>query len=77
MGAKFLNSKAFYGGIGANVQETFAGDRDGEGPDDILCLNHAIRSPGAADPQCDDYLKLLQTYYPLEYSKYMPNPSIA
>ena len=69
MGAKFLNSKAFYGGIGANVQETFAVTEKDQTTFFVSTTPYDPQEP--ADPQCDDYLKLLQTYYPLEYSKYM------
>ena len=41
-GGKLLNSKAFYGGIGANVQELFSVNEMEQDQTAFFCLNHAL-----------------------------------
>lgn len=57
MGAKFLNSKAFYGGIGANVQETFAVTEMEKDQTTFFVSTTPYDPQEPADPQCDDYFE--------------------
>ncbi len=75
VGAKFLQSKAFYGGIGAKVQETFAVN-EMEKDQTTFFVSTAPYNPKEPAKLCDkDYLNLLAAYYPEEYARYMAQPS--
>ncbi len=75
VGAKFLQSKAFYGGIGAKVQETFAVN-EMEKDQTTFFVSTTPYNPKEPTKLFDkDYLNLLETYYPEEYAMYMAQPS--
>ena len=75
VGTKSLQSKAFYGGIGAKVQENFA-VTEMEKDQTAFFVSTAPYNPTASTkPLNEDYLNLLATYYPEEYAKYMAEPA--
>jgi len=70
-GVKYLNSKEFYGGIGAKVQEYYS-VYEMEKDEQAFFVSTAPYNPTDSDVDDDtDYLKLLELYYPDEYSKYV------
>ena len=75
VGAKFLQSKDFYGGMGAKVQETFAVN-EMEKDQTTFFVSTAPYNPKQPKKALDkDYLNLLAAYYPEEYAKYMAQPT--
>jgi hypothetical protein len=71
MGSKLLNSKEFYGGIGAKVLESFAVyemEKDQKG---FFVSTTPYNPQEPAMPANRDYLQLLALYYPQEYAQYM------
>jgi len=75
VGTKFLQSKAFYGGIGAKVQENFA-VTEMEKDQTTFFVSTAPYNPTAPTKTLNgDYLNLLATYYPEEYAQYMAEPA--
>jgi hypothetical protein len=79
MGEKSLNSKAFYGGIGAKIKESFA-VYEMEKDQTSFFVSTTPYNPQEPKPamcaepaMCDnqDYLQLLALYYPQEYAQYM------
>ncbi len=71
MGAKFLNSKAFYGGIGAKIQESFAVYEMEKDQTSFFTSTTPYNPQEPAIPVNQDYLQLLALYYPQEYAQYM------
>jgi hypothetical protein len=70
-----MQSKAFYGGIGAKVQENFA-VTEMEKDQTAFFVSTAPYNPTAPTKSLNgDYLNLLATYYPEEYAKYMAEPA--
>ncbi len=78
VGAKFLQSKDFYGGIGAKVQENFAVNEMEKDQTTFFVSTTPYNPKEPIDPNCKDYLNVLKTYYPEDYAQYMaqPRPSI-
>jgi hypothetical protein len=75
VGAKFIQSKDFYGGIGAKVQETFAVNEMEKDETSFFVSTTPYNPTDPSKALCDDYLNLLATYYPEEYAQYMASPS--
>jgi hypothetical protein len=75
MGAKSLNSKAFYGGIGANIQESFAVYEMEKDQTSFFTSTAPYNPKEPAMPANQDYLKLLALYYPQEYAQYIAQPT--
>ncbi len=71
MGAKFLHSKAFYGGIGAKIQESFAVYEMEKDQTSFFVSTTPYNPQEPAKPVNQDYLQLLALYYPQEYAQYM------
>jgi hypothetical protein len=70
-GQKFLHSKAFYGGIGAKVQEAFSVYEMEKDQTSFFVSTTPYNPKVPAEPCNQDYLQLLQLYYPQEYAQYM------
>lgn len=71
MGSKLLHSKAFYGGIGAKVQENFAVYEMEQDQKSFFVSTTPYNPQEPVAPVNQDYLQLLSLYYPEEYAKYM------
>jgi hypothetical protein len=71
MGSKFLHSKAFYGGIGAKIQESFAVYEMEKDQTSFFVSTTPYNPQEPAIPANQDYLQLLALYYPQEYAQYM------
>jgi hypothetical protein len=74
-GAKFLNSKTFYGGIGATIQETFSVNEMEKDQTTYFVSTTPYNPKRPSTPANEDYLKLLACYYPEEYAQYMAQAS--
>ena len=74
-GIKLLNSKAFYGGIGAKVQEAFSVYEMEKDQTSFFVSTTPYNPKEPATPICDDYLELLRCNYPREYAQYMAQPT--
>ena len=74
-GAKFLNSKSFYGGIGANIQESFSVNEMEKDQTTYFVSTTPYNPKRPSTPANEDYLKLLALYYPEEYAQYMAQAS--
>jgi hypothetical protein len=70
-GQKFLHSKEFYGGIGAKVQEAFSVYEMEKDQTSFFVSTTPYNPKVPAEPCNQDYLQLLQLYYPQEYAQYM------
>ncbi|MHB8120066.1 MAG: hypothetical protein ACYDHX_15325 [Methanothrix sp.] len=75
MGEKFLHSKAFYGGIGAKIKESFAVYEMEKDQTSFFVSTTPYNPKEPATPVCQDYLQLLALYYPQEYAQYMAAPT--
>ena len=75
MGAKSLNSKAFYGGIGAQIQESFAVYEMEKDQTSFFVSTTPYNPKEPAKTLSQDYLQLLALYYPQEYAQYMAAPT--
>jgi hypothetical protein len=75
MGAKFLHSKAFYGGIGAKIQESFAVYEMEKDQTSFFVSTTPYNPQEPAKSVNQDYLQLLALYYPQEYAQYMAAPT--
>ena len=75
MGAKSLNSKAFYGGIGAQIQESFAVYEMEKDQTSFFVSTTPYNPKEPAKTLSQDYLQLLALYYPQEYAQYMAEPT--
>jgi len=72
VGGKYLNSKEFYGGIGANIQETFSVNEMEKDQTSFFVSTTPYNPSGPCDPEkmfCpgqypDYYLQYLKKYYP-------------
>jgi len=71
MGSQFLHSKAFYGGIGAKVQENFAVYEMEKDQKTFFVSTTPYNPQEPPMPANQDYLQLLALYYPQEYAQYM------
>ncbi len=71
MGAKSLKSKAFYGGIGAEIHESFAVYEMEKDQTSFFTSTTPYNPQEPAMPVNQDYLQLLALYYPQEYAQYM------
>ncbi|MCK9440044.1 MAG: hypothetical protein M0Q13_01285 [Methanothrix sp.] len=70
MGAKSLNSKEFYGGIGAKIQESFAVYEMEKDQTSFFVSTTPYNPKEPVAPVNQDYLQLLALYYPQEYAQY-------
>ena len=75
MGNKFLHSKAFYGGIGAKIQESFAVYEMEKDQTSFFVSTTPYNPQEPEMPVNRDYLQLLALYYPQEYAEYMAAPT--
>ena len=75
MGAKFLHSKAFYGGIGAKIQEAFSVYEMEKDQTSFFVSTTPYNPKEPTMPVNQDYLQLLALYYPQEYAQYMAEPT--
>jgi hypothetical protein len=75
MGEKFLHSKAFYGGIGAKIKESFAVYEMEKDQTSFFASTTPYNPQEPAMPVNQDYLQLLALYYPQEYAQYMAQPT--
>jgi hypothetical protein len=80
-GAKLLNSKAFYGGMGAKIQESFSVN-EMEKDQTAYFISTTPYNPTISNPNkqslpviSEEDLKLLALYYPAEYAQYMTQAS--
>jgi hypothetical protein len=74
-GTKFMHSKAFYGGIGAKVQEAFS-VYDMEKDETGFFASTTPYNPTVKSTTTEnDYTALLAMYYPEEYAKYCALPA--
>lgn len=71
MGAKFLHSKEFYGGIGAKIQESFAVYEMEKDQTSFFVSTTPYNPKVTKTCASEDYLQLLKCYYPQEYADYM------
>ncbi len=71
VGAKYMNSKEFYGGIGATVQENFAVYEMEKDQTAFFVSTTPYNPKKPLDQVNQDYLQLLALYYPQEYAQYM------
>jgi hypothetical protein len=71
MGSKLLNSKQFYGGIGAKVLESFAVYEMEQDEKGFFVSTTPYNPQEPVMPVNQDYLQLLALYYPQEYAQYM------
>jgi hypothetical protein len=71
MGEKFLHSKAFYGGIGAKIKESFAVYEMEKDQTSFFVSTTPYNPKEPTMPVNRDYLQLLELYYPQEYAQYM------
>ncbi|HOV82859.1 MAG TPA: hypothetical protein PLQ01_09330 [Methanothrix sp.] len=72
-GVKFLQSKSFYGGIGAKLQESFS-VYEMEKDEKSFFVSTTPYNPKVTEKKpavSTDYLQLLAMYYPQEYAAYM------
>lgn len=78
VGAKHMQSKEFYGGIGATIDENFAVFEMEKDQTAFFVSTAPTTRKWPVDPVNQDYLQLLALYYPEEYSKYMAqaNPTM-
>jgi hypothetical protein len=74
-GAKLLNSKSFYGGIGAKIQESFSVNEMEKDQTTYFVSTTPYNPKKPSAPANEDYLKLLALYYPEEYAQYMAQAS--
>ena len=74
-GAKLLNSKAFYGGIGANIQESYSVNEMEKDQTTYFVSTTPYNPKEPSTPVNEDYLKLLALYYPEEYAQYINQAS--
>jgi hypothetical protein len=74
-GAKLLNSKSFYGGIGAKIQESFSVNEMEKDKTTYFVSTTPYNPKKPSAPANEDYLKLLALYYPEEYAQYMAQAS--
>ena len=75
MGAKFLHSKAFYGGIGAKIQEAFSVYEMEKDQTSFFVSTTPYNPKEPTMPVNQDFLQLLALYYPQEYAEYMAEPT--
>ena len=75
MGEKFLHSKAFYGGIGAKIKESFAVYEMEKDQTSFFVSTTPYNPKEPAMPVNQDCLQLLALYYPQEYAQYMAAPT--
>jgi hypothetical protein len=66
-GGKYLNSKEFYGGIGANIQETFAVNELEKDETSFF----ASTTPYNPSTPCDQATQFCQGQYPEKYLQYL------
>jgi len=71
VGAKYMNSKEFYGGIGATVQENFAVYEMEKDQTAFFVSTTPYNPKKPLDQVNQDYLQLLALYYPQEYAQYI------
>jgi hypothetical protein len=71
VGGKSMESKEFYGGIGAKFNEIFSVYEMEKDQTAFFASTTPYNPQEPAEPVNQDYLQLLQLYYPEEYSKYM------
>jgi hypothetical protein len=73
-----MQSKEFYGGIGATIDENFAVFEMEKDQTSFFVSTAPTTRKRPVDPINQDYLQLLALYYPEEYSKYMAqaNPTM-
>ncbi|NLH21915.1 MAG: hypothetical protein GX463_07075 [Methanothrix sp.] len=78
VGAKHMQSKEFYGGIGATIDENFAVFEMEKDQTAFFVSTAPTTRKWPVDPVNQDYLQLLALYYPEEYSRYMAqaNPTM-
>ena len=74
-GAKFMHSKAFYGGIGAKIQESFSVYEMEKDQTSFFVSTTPYNPKEPTMPVNQDYLELLALYYPQEYAQYMATPT--
>ena len=75
MGSKSMNSNAFYGGIGAQIQESFAVYEMEKDQTSFFVSTTPYNPKEPAKTLSQDYLQLLALYYPQEYAQYMAAPT--
>lgn len=71
VGAKYMHSKEFYGGIGAKIQENFAVYEMEKDQTAFFVSTTPYNPKKPVEPVNQDYLQLLALYYPQEYAQYM------
>ncbi len=75
MGVKFMQSKEFHGGIGAEIQESFSVYEMEKDQTSFFVSTTPYNPKEPAKTLSQDGLQLLALYYPQEYAQYMAEPA--